>query len=70
MNYLMVDNLKSALEVVHLRMAKIEKRRKDYKKSRSWAALKVKEQIIEEKIKKIKENTKKVFDKEKQIVYN
>lgn len=54
MNYLMVDNLKSALEVVHLRMAKIEKRRKDYKNSRSWAALKVKEQIIEEKIKKLK----------------
>lgn len=70
MNYLMVDNLKSALEVVHLRMEKIEKRRKDYQNSKSWVALKVKEQIIEEKIKKIKENTKKVFDNEKQIVYN
>lgn len=54
MNYLMVDNLKSALEVVHLRMEKIEKRRKDYKNSRSWAALKVKERLIEEKIKNIK----------------
>lgn len=67
MNYLMVENLKNALEVVHLRMEKIEKRRKDYQKSQSWQALKVKEQIIEEKIKKIKENTKKVFDKEKQM---
>lgn len=67
MNYLMVENLKNVLEVVHLRMEKIEKRRKDYQKSKSWQALKVKEQIIEEKIKKIKENTKKVFDKEKQM---
>lgn len=67
MNYLMVENLKNALEVVHLRMEKIEKRRKDYQKSQSWQALKVKEQIIEEKIKKIKENTKKLFDKEKQM---
>ena len=56
MNYLMVDNLKSALEVVHLRMEKIEKRRKDYQNSQSWQALKVKEQIIEEKIKKIKKS--------------
>lgn len=56
MNYLMVDNLKSALEVVHLRMEKIEKRRKDYQNSKSWVALKVKEQIIEEKIKKIKKS--------------
>lgn len=53
MNYLMYDNLKGALAEVHNRMVRIEERRKDYKKSKTWLNLKVKEKMIEEKMKKV-----------------
>ena len=53
MNFLMYDNLKGALADVHKRMVRIEERRKDYKKSKTWLNLKVKEKMIEEKIKKV-----------------
>ncbi len=53
MNYLMYDNLKGALAEVHKRMVRIEERRKDYKKSKTWFNLKVKEKMIEEKMKKV-----------------
>ena len=53
MNFLMYDNLKSALAEVHKRMVRIEERRKDYKKSKTWLNLKVKEKMIEEKMKKV-----------------
>lgn len=53
MNYLMYDNLKGALAEVHKRMVHIEGRRKDYKKSKTWLNLKVKEKMIEEKMKKV-----------------
>lgn len=53
MNYLMYDNLKGALAEVHKRMVRIEERRKDYKKNKTWLNLKVKEKMIEEKMKKI-----------------
>lgn len=54
MNFLMYDNLKRALAEVHKRMVRIEERRKDYKKSKTWLNLKVKEKMIEEKMKKVK----------------
>lgn len=53
MNYLMYDNLKGALAEVHKRMVRIEERRKDYKKSKTWLNLKVREKMIEEKMKKV-----------------
>lgn len=53
MNYLMYNNLKGALAEVHKRMVRIEERRKDYKKSKTWLNLKVKERMIEEKMKKV-----------------
>ena len=53
MNFLMYDNLKCALAEVHKRMVRIEERRKDYKKSKTWLNLKVKEKMIEEKMKKV-----------------
>lgn len=53
MNYLMYDNLKRALAEVHKRMVRIEEMRKDYKKSKTWLNLKVKEKMIEEKMKKV-----------------
>lgn len=54
MNFLMYYNLKRALAEVHKRMVRIEERRKDYKKSKTWLNLKVKEKMIEEKMKKVK----------------
>lgn len=53
MNFLMYDNLKGALAEVHKRMVCIEERRKDYKKSKTWLNLKIKEKMIEEKMKKV-----------------
>lgn len=53
MNFLMYDNLKGALAEVRKRTVRIEERRKDYKNSKTWLNLKVKEKMIEEKMKKV-----------------
>ena len=58
MNFVLIENLKDALAVVRQRIGRIEKRRSDYKESKSWVDLKIKEQKICDKIKRLKEQTK------------
>jgi hypothetical protein len=56
MNYLMVQNLKDTLAVIRTRLSRIEQRRPDYNTSRSWVALKVKEEKIIKKIEEFSKN--------------
>lgn len=58
MNFLIVENLKDALVVIRKRLAKIESKRTDYKESKSWVELKIKEQKICDKIKRLNEQTR------------
>lgn len=58
MNFVLIENLKDALAVVRKRIGRIEKRRSDYKESKSWVELKIKEQKICDKIKRLNEQTR------------
>ena len=67
MNFLIVENLKDALAVIRQRMAKIEARRSDYRESKSWVELKMKEQKICDKIKEINKKTKIELERNKKM---
>lgn len=58
MNFVLIENLKDALAVIRKRIGRIEKRRSDYKESKSWVELKIKEQKICDKIKRLNEQTR------------
>lgn len=58
MNFVLIENLKDALAVIRKRIGRIEKRRSDYKESKSWVELKLKEQKICDKIKRLNEQTR------------
>lgn len=67
MNFLIVENLKDALVVIRKRLAKIESKRTDYKESKTWVELKIKEQKICGKIKEINRRTKIELERNKKM---
>lgn len=65
MNFVLIENLKDALAVIRKRIGRIEKRRSDYKESKTWVELKIKEQKLCGKIKRLKEQTRNELEQHK-----